>query len=626
VDADTFYGKTLRDITIQLTSGDNFEWTTINMRAMLNLLCAKSKPFADLLRAAHQTSPSSNVAPWNLVLYTDEAQPGNLLSYDTSRKAHAIYYTFIEFGPEVMCHETGWLVGGLLRSNIADDVPGGLSALIRILLRELYLQHGGVDVVGIVVQLAPGETLLLFIDLRIFLSDADAWSQVWHCKASKATKPCFFCLNAIQDTGSGEPISATDGFVSINCPDFAQFRPQTDDGIIALVDDLSHVRATRGVGVLKVTEQAYGWNHNPHSILQDLDLRPKVRPCKSTMLDWQHVWLVNGIANDEFYYLTHALKDKMGIRYAALREYCLDWNLANKGGSKVRNLFSEKRASADTNAGAFRAGSSEMLNIYAVIRYFLATQVAPELVEERRSFNALCNVLDALQSISRKTNAVTPAKLDELIGAHFRLHLTTYPREKLRPKWHWSLHFGHLLRRFGLLIACFTTERRHKIFKNLASHVLNNESFERTCLIDLIVHHIDQLNYGGGLRRGICLYGKGTVVPGKIELAHQYLPLGAILKEQGRAGIVVFSVDDFVLFIDDANTCKIGVILVLAQTAAGHYAIVKPCRCADEASSLFSFVPGHNVVQFHQIKDTLSWRRSAGGVIVTLPPFLAFPT
>jgi hypothetical protein len=100
---------------------------------MLNCLA-----FADCIEARLAVHPSTHTAPWRIIIYCDEASPGNLLRVDNTRKLQAFYWSFAEFGHKLLCKEHVWFLGGVLRSTLAGSISGGMSCVFRHLLKCFF--------------------------------------------------------------------------------------------------------------------------------------------------------------------------------------------------------------------------------------------------------------------------------------------------------------------------------------------------------------------------------------------------------------------------------------------------------------------------------------------------------
>ena len=73
--------------------------------AMLYYACAHSTGFSSLVARAHAASPSTWQQPWKLILYADEIQPGNQLSYNNKRKLWGLYWSCLDWGSAALADE-----------------------------------------------------------------------------------------------------------------------------------------------------------------------------------------------------------------------------------------------------------------------------------------------------------------------------------------------------------------------------------------------------------------------------------------------------------------------------------------------------------------------------------------
>ena len=137
VQAQGVYGSQLETIPLRLEVNRapvDFDWVSVNPFAHLCWLVEHAPAFKELLANTHAQRPSSRHNPWNIILYQDETTPGSLLSLDHSRKLQCLYWSVQEFGHDVLCHESAWLVAGVLRSNVASKLAGGMSCALTLLL------------------------------------------------------------------------------------------------------------------------------------------------------------------------------------------------------------------------------------------------------------------------------------------------------------------------------------------------------------------------------------------------------------------------------------------------------------------------------------------------------------
>ena len=152
-----------------------------------------SSGYAQLLR---QLPRSTADRPWNLVVYGDEAVPGNVMNPDNARKVFAISFAVREFGPEVLCHVTAWMPWLMVRTTEHKRITGGMSAALRAVLRHHFVTlkaHRGI---------ACGKLGTVYLQLSNVVMDGDAMHVMFHIFASKALLPCT-CLNVFQGGARG---------------------------------------------------------------------------------------------------------------------------------------------------------------------------------------------------------------------------------------------------------------------------------------------------------------------------------------------------------------------------------------------------------------------------------------
>jgi hypothetical protein len=136
-----------------------------------------------------------------------------------------------------------------------------------------------------------------------------------------------------------------------------------------------------------------------------------------------------------------------------------------------KSAFAPKRAKSNHEAKSFSASISEMLSTYAVFGNFLHRVVVPELERAQDGLSlsactcyfALCTVLDLL--IQSDDDRVTPGLLDRAIMDHATLFTAVHGEDAAPPKFHFALHMGSFLRKFGVLPNCVVHERKHKVIK-----------------------------------------------------------------------------------------------------------------------------------------------------------------
>ena len=185
---DTPHGPLFQSVMLVKKTGGDFEWVIPHPLGMLSWLCQLSKPFSRYLNNALVRHPNSPATPWSIVWYEDEASAGQLLRCDVSRKVHALYWSFEEFG-EALNSEYAWCVGGILKSSNSQAVHGGLSAAFK---GHMLLFFGEVDNAathGARVRTYEGSTVLIFARMGCNIADLDSVRGAWGVKGVGGLKP-----------------------------------------------------------------------------------------------------------------------------------------------------------------------------------------------------------------------------------------------------------------------------------------------------------------------------------------------------------------------------------------------------------------------------------------------------
>eukprot|EP00959_Pyramimonas_sp_CCMP1952_P007327 153453-Pyramimonas_sp.AAC.1 len=85
-----------------------------------------------------------------------------------------IFFSFLEFGADMLRRQELWLPCGALRSKVANGVNGGISCVVRLLLRNMFLAPSRLATAGERVPLADGTSVLIRARQCKILADMDA--------------------------------------------------------------------------------------------------------------------------------------------------------------------------------------------------------------------------------------------------------------------------------------------------------------------------------------------------------------------------------------------------------------------------------------------------------------------
>ena len=220
------------------------------------------------------------------------------------------------------------------------------------------------------------------------------------------------------------------------------------------------------------------------------------------MGDFSHIALVNGVFNREvMLFLERAAELKLPLDFASIRSYIDKWTWPLHLGKKAKDAFGPKREKASKAKGEFKAGASEILSCYLVLRELVRKCVPRDRLQaETRSFLALCKVLDGYLVTQSQQE---PLQWQAAIQQFYQLHLAAYPTIVGKPKHHALMHCDEQRRRKGFYLSCLTHERKHKVLKRFATHQTRLDGFEKSMAVDLLNAQVRGLPEA--LRRGTFL-------------------------------------------------------------------------------------------------------------------------
>lgn len=136
--------------------------TTVALRRVQDLLphiLTHCEGFRGVLTNALKSFPNDREHPWHLIMYMDEITPGNPLHLESQKKITAIYSGFLEF-QHALRYEESWMVNGCVRSTLTKKIKGGLSSIIRELIRSRFCMVDSATDAGVVIPLQRGPQLL----------------------------------------------------------------------------------------------------------------------------------------------------------------------------------------------------------------------------------------------------------------------------------------------------------------------------------------------------------------------------------------------------------------------------------------------------------------------------------
>ena len=314
----------------------------------------------------------------------------------------------------------------------------------------------------------------------MILQDGGAHKLVWHCKGDAGTKMCMLCRNLISQRSR---IASEDGsaLLKFSVVHESELDFATDADIRGTIARLAHDAATLSKEMLKLKQQACGFNHEPHGLLMDQNLQRIVKPAGQFCHDWMHGVLYNGVFQTSLYLCLVAFQAAgFPDLYDRIVSFFDVWEPPHHQRALNKALWTKKAWDSHKKAGIFKCNASEALGMYSILSVFIASIILPwgQCLSEAAAFLALSDVLDLLQATPLQI--VNPNHLRESSAAFLKACETAGWREHMQPKFHWLVHFPLHLARFGILPSCFVHERKHKLVKRYSNDVFNTSTFEKS--------------------------------------------------------------------------------------------------------------------------------------------------
>lgn len=602
--------------TIVTNDGSTYEWETFKLQELLPFLCRECSH----LRAALQTVFLEKGHAWKLVLYSDGITPGSVLVTDNRRKTVVWYCSILECR-ERLCHEEMWFCVAAIRTGLVKNVPGGFSALTKLIMKEMFAGDDALDA-GLNLPVGPGGRLeRVRISFGCMLGDEDALSAMLGLKGSSGTVPCAmrcWCVakpRALDLDNGILPLQDRDiDIVDITCSRKADIIFKCDADIWA---DVDHLLQHANLPHFAEKQQCIGINFHPEHLLFDLEMRRVLQPSSTHRYDVQHVIFSNGVLPRELMGFLNAAKEKCGIYFADVREYMKRWKWQGPGHSKPEQVFNETRESSSSDS--LKAGASEIYSICPLFRHFAIDVFhdTPCMALHLLSLLLLLDVVDLVRSASKAcANQITAiaVKLDRAVFKYLEAFKRCYGYAACIPKHHMLIHIASQILADLFLLWCFVVERKHIMVKKQFENDKRQRKFETSALSRIQVDQMRQLAKPGWLSS----LGAATDFPElQASLGAASCRISKTMRwheTDVRSGYAVF------IGADLANL----VLVVCCVAAASDFALlVQQCdrRRGDAHSSYWIVAPDIKykaLARGDQLRVAQFWRYASCGSLMVL--------
>ena len=594
VDAKTEYGLVLMTLSLECIVGTYIDMYVLNPFAQL-WVAAQCEGFSLLLEETLRNHPCSADEPWNVILYSDEVVPGNQLSFHNLRKCWVVYFSFLEFGPQILSHEDSWFCTAAERSDRVKTMVGGMGQVFREILKLFFTSESPVVhnfmTSGVKVNLFNGASVRIWARLKMVLQDGGAHKHVFMLKGDGGHKFCVACRNLFSET-SGIVGEDDEEILTCNLHFAHEMDFASDADVRGTVQRLANV-ATNRPAELKNREIACGFNHNKCNMLLEPSLDEVVLPVSVMAHDWMHTFVVHGVWNTIMFLLLSCLGASAHVQ--VIGDFVKEWIFPKRlriNSDTLADAFSERRWKSSTKAKYFKCTASDAMSLYAIVAVFFHCVYlrAGEHVEECVAYLALCDVLDLLVMVA--LGVVTADKLEQQIDAFLAACIKAGWRAYMHPKFHWCVHLARELRIFGILLTCWVHERKHKIVKQYTNNQRNTRKYEHSVLAEVTCQHFYNLSLKSTFDMSIGLREPTyKISPETKNHVLQWLQLDQSqvhdCVRSSRARVSKFEivhVEDVAIWTDGSST-RIGKIILLARINNVDFAILAdwPVTSKDES-------------------------------------------
>ena len=183
----TPYGSVLQKVPLPLAKLP--QWEICHPLAYISHLSSISASFAKLM-----VESSTPGIPMRLILYIDEICPGNPLRPEKSRTLQAVYWAFVDWPQHVLQRTALWPCLGTIRSSLCAELPGGVSQLMKLILKVFWPTTGPSFEKGVTIENSAIGTHIVTARFHGFLCDEKAHNQVFGSKGASGN--FLICLVA----------------------------------------------------------------------------------------------------------------------------------------------------------------------------------------------------------------------------------------------------------------------------------------------------------------------------------------------------------------------------------------------------------------------------------------------
>jgi hypothetical protein len=173
--ANTPYGRVVQSCDLGVPKLKSWEYC--HPLAYLHYISTLTGAFGQVMR---ECIPEGT--PGHIIVYVDEICPGNPFRPDKSRTLQCIYWCFSQWPQWLISRSAAWPCFGILRTELQDWIPGGVSGFMRKILLLMFMGEHSFDT-GVVL-VVDSKRLLIRGVFDGFLADLKALKEASGLKGS----------------------------------------------------------------------------------------------------------------------------------------------------------------------------------------------------------------------------------------------------------------------------------------------------------------------------------------------------------------------------------------------------------------------------------------------------------
>ena len=220
-----------------------------------------------------------------IVLYLDEAVPGNQNRPDPARAAQCLYWTILELPHWFIVRDSGWfpLSYVLVKDQKAARVSD--SKLVADMLD--VFDDPSVEGCNFAVDV---QSKVIRFNVRINIADWKQHKATFNLKGHGGNVCCYFCCNCV---GHCEPFSDDPFLVHVSSHEYDKFVHHTYDTIINQVSKVE-VASHGPANAFSMIQRATGFTYEHGGLMWNRKARETLQLPYAAYVDWQHDMVASG--------------------------------------------------------------------------------------------------------------------------------------------------------------------------------------------------------------------------------------------------------------------------------------------------------------------------------------------